>query len=94
MRCKSKATAQNDGSATRAGRTTGDKVLPKETKITEKTLISLHVVTIVVSIAIWNIRLGDRVGRVEDELKKIEKNRIELRLYRIEDRLKLKSGEE
>jgi hypothetical protein len=68
-------------------------------KITEKTLLSLNVVMLIIGMVVWNIRLNDRVDRHEEDISEIKnhmrsvarvKSDVEMRLYVIEDRLKIK----
>lgn len=40
----------------------------KETKITERTFVSIHLVAIIVVLAIWIVRLGDHVDAQSKEL--------------------------
>ncbi len=64
-------------------------------KINEKTVFSLQVVIIIITFAIWIIRLGDKVDLMERQIvdMKTEVNKLKkskessfLRLYRLEER--------
>ncbi len=79
------------------------EVLEKLTKLTDKTLISLHVVIIIIGFAVWLIRLGDRVDQHEKVLtdftvvqKEIVRtnNKIDQRLYRLETKFGIKHPNE
>lgn len=68
-------------------------------RISERTVISLHVAVILIGVVVWNVRLGDKVDTMEKE--KIEQvarrekaervhSNHERRIYRLESILKLK----
>lgn len=58
------------------------------TKISDRTLISLHLVIILIGLAVWISRLGDKVEQHERVSRKLPK--LERRLWVLEERLGLK----
>ncbi len=51
-------------------------------KITENTLISLHVVVMIIGLVIWVVRLGDKVDSIQNCHEKL--TTLERRVYRLE----------
>lgn len=68
-------------------------------KLSEKTLVSLHLVIILIGFAVWLIRLGDKVEQHEKiliDMVSVQKdslktnNKIDRRLYRLEENFGIK----
>lgn len=64
----------------------------QSSKINEKTMVSLNIGIALISLAVWLVRLNDRVEAHDKELAK--NANFDKRLYKIENKLNIDDGDD